>query len=80
MGSTKLYLSKFTDADRQFYVSVKDGSDSNDGSSVEKPWATLEHAVKQLRSTWVRGGTPSPTNRVTLNIVGGTYYLADLLR
>ena len=59
-----------------FYLSPN-GSDSNDGLSLESPWLSLPHAVSEVRR--VRGSQPTEEDKAHLRLLAGTYYLQDTL-
>ena len=54
-----------------YYIS-KQGSDNNDGLSVEQPWLTIQHALNHLRKT--RPKPPSCDDHATINILEGIYF------
>ncbi len=60
-------------AEIEFYVSPE-GSDSQDGTSVDKPFATLCRARDAIRALKLGGELKSP---VTIYILGGTYELSE---
>lgn len=59
---------------QNFYVDCKNGSDSNDGTTLRKAFATIEKAKEAVRSinTW--------TGDVLVNITDGEYILSDTLK
>ena len=65
-----------TPAKFTFYVSPG-GSDSSDGSSPDTPWATLPHAVAEVRR--LRGFNPPAEDTAALLLLPGTFYLGETL-
>ncbi len=60
-------------ADIVFYVSPE-GSDSQAGTSIDKPFATLQKARDAIRTLKQEGELKSP---VTVYLLGGTYELTE---
>ena len=56
-----------------FYISPA-GDDSQDGTSIDKPFATLNRARDAIRALKLDGGLKSP---VTVYLRGGTYEISE---
>ena len=54
-----------------YYVSTQ-GSNQNDGTNIDQPWLTLQHAISRLRT--IRGWNPGPENHATINLLEGVYF------
>ena len=69
---------------KEYFISTE-GSDEWDGTASENipftnsgPWLTIQNAIIQLKN--IRGFNPGPEDRVTVNIMSGTYYQASTLK
>ncbi len=73
--STTLYKAPFYKCDTNYYVNPTKGSNDNDGSSYDKPWATLQYANDSLPSGGAAAGTciilEPDTYTVGVNITNG---------
>ncbi len=61
-------------AESNYFVDGTNGNDSNDGTSAEEAFATLEKARDTIRSAFTL-----PVNGVTINIRGGKYFRTNTL-
>ena len=60
-----------------YYVSTQ-GSNQNDGTNIDQPWLTLQHAISRLRT--IRGWNPGPENHATINLLEGIYFQDTTLK
>ena len=65
------FIGEISGQTTHYYVSTQ-GSDQNDGTSLDHPWLTLKHAISRLRT--IRGWNPGPENHATINILEGVYF------